>query len=359
MSTSRRRFLAATVSLAAGAAMRAGGAEPEPAAIAKMPASPPDADFMPPVIPAKTPQGNPNPPLTKGKLGPGTIHTIADIPPNGVLSGAGMGMTIIDAFGLRPAYRKAVVVIEGPGGGTVEKLTVRGAAIDDADGRNASGVCNGQLGFAMTIDSVEIYGCQEGIRSLGGNVAIKNCYVHHNGSDSPNGNTHNLYLNDSSGVAGSDKSVVTVTNSKFEKAILAHEFKSRLGFHVVSGCTFASLVIPGSQGNYATGPTTQLGGNGSCVDLPNGSDWKGKHNIYIKGSGALDMNFITFGLEGLYPNYSAHYHEDSPTFDNQTGKECFIVAGGGCTVTLNNPTFKGGRPTFKGHVVVTGKVTET
>src|SRR5690348_6699726 len=171
MSTSRRRFLAATAGLAATAAIRARAAEPdEPGAIVKMPASPPDAEFMPPVIPAKTPQGNPTPPLNTGKLGPGIMHVVADIPPKGVLSGAGIGMTVLDAFGLRPTYRKAVVVIEGPGGGTVEKMTLRGAAIDDPDGRNASGVCNGQLGFAMVIDSVEIYGCQEGIRSLGGNV---------------------------------------------------------------------------------------------------------------------------------------------------------------------------------------------
>jgi hypothetical protein len=118
------------------------------------------------------------------------------------------------------------------------------------------------------------------------------------------------------------------------------------------------MVIPGGAGNYETGPTTQLGGNGSCVDISNGGDWKGERNTYIKGPGVLDFNFIAIGAEGLYRGYTGQYREESPVFDNRTGKQCYLVAGDGCTLTLDNPTFKGGRPVTQGNVVITGKVTE-
>jgi hypothetical protein len=342
---------------------------PPPPSTSFYPASGTDAQYMPPIPPASTPSsGAPELPNGQGVSSPttiaaGTFSGVIDLANETTVTGAGIGQTIITALGLRPLYNKAVVVVEGAagggpsttsGGGTVSSMTLTGAANSSADGSNAAGVCNGNLGYNMTIENVEIYGNNEGIRGLGGNVTITNCHVHHNGSDSPNGNTHNVYLNTIASPQGSDNSLVTVTNSKFEKSLLAHEFKSRLKSHVVTGSTFISTPIPGSQGNYATGPASQLGGNGSCVDLPNGSDWKGSGNTFVKGAGATDMNFITFGTEGLWPGYSGQMHEDSPVFDNQSGKTCYIVVAAGCTVTLNNPTFKGGQPTFQGNVVVTG-----
>ena len=240
-------------------------------------------------------------------------------------------------------------------------MTLTGADISQADGQNASGVCNGHFGYNMTLDHLECYGSQEGIRGLGGNVTISNCYVHHNGCDSCNstGCTHNVYLNEDTGGGANLTSAAgntnVVTNSVFRKALFAHEYKTRQPSLVTSGCVFDSSVIPGSQGNYSGG-VTQLGGNGNCVEVANGGNWTSTNDIFIKGPGASNHVFISFnddaeGIGGWKGNAVLH----NPIFVNLTGTVTHINVVD-ATMTVNNPTFIGTRP--DGNYTVTGTATD-
>lgn len=333
-----------------------GGGTPGP--WTKFPATGPDAAWMPYYSPAVTatsigtelPNGTfIGSPTT---LTAGTFHGVIDLTSDTTVTGAGIGQTILDITTLRPIYRKAVVVCEAsttPGGATASNMTLTGAAIAASDGQNAAGICNGAQGYNMTIDTVEIYGCQQGIRSLGGNVTVKNTHIHHCGEDSQNtGDTHGWYLSTQNGSPdGTDTSLVTITSTTSEKSILAHEFKSRLGNHTITNSVFASLVIPGSAGSYVTGSATQLGGNGSCLDVCNGGTVNGTGNLWIKGLGAVDRNFITYGTEGpVYPGKV--WTENNLTLVNSTGRDCYFVIEAGLTVILNNPTIIGPDPILSG-----------
>lgn len=318
---------------------------PSPGSGTRFPASGAEANLMPWQAPSFTPSAGATIIATSGPIAAGTFLGGVDIAPGAAVTGAGIGVTIIDISGQRPIARKSAVLTEGPNC-TIGGMTVTGAAISYADGWNAGGICNGFVGWAMTLGPMEFYGCQEGIRSLGGNItAIQGGHVHHCGGDvSPGfsgGFTHGVYLNDASGNNGSDRSLVQFTGWLFEKALFAHEFKSRLYSYAMKNNTFVSTPIPGSSGSYHTNGETQLGGNGSCVDLPNGGDWQGTNNIYTKGRGSQDFNVISYGEEGIYPGYATTMHDESPTLNNQTGRDVFIQVGPGCTVIWNNPTING------------------
>jgi len=346
---------------------------PPPADWVQRTAAPSDQPFMPVPTPSATSTDQqkysnpvlpvpPNPdtgPISVDTVIPSGLFTqVMDITNNAKVTGAGMecqvgtaAATIFDGTKKRPIYRKAMAVFEGssvPGGAVLSNITIRQWDVSQADGQNAAGVCNGAHGhpaapYDYTLDHVEVYGCQQGARGLGGNVNFFNSHFHHNGTDScsTTGCTHNTYLNEDGGI--SDLDVVTATHSVWRKSLYAHEFKSRAGSHIMTGCVFDSRLIPGSG----------LGGNGACVDNSDGGKWQGKNNIYIKGAGAPNHNFITHDQDAEAGDWQQDWFDDSPVFVNYVGV-AHIVVEGGRTITLNNPIFIGPRPDFTGNVVITG-----
>lgn len=330
------------------------------------PATGPDAKYMPYMVPPSdgtTPVELPGGKAIVGNttISAGSFFGVFDIVNNAIINGAGPEMlggtpTIIDlgpqapaTVGLRPIYGKAAIVCEASttmAGAGASNMTVRHVSIAASSGQNGTAICNGGQGYNFTIGpNFECYGCEEGSRSLGGAVTIlPGTRHHHCGADTQStGDTHGSYFSTQNGQPdGTDLSPLTATSATWDHSLLAHELKSRLGMHIMTNCIFAQIVIPGSAGSYTTGPATQLGGNGSCVDISNGGTWNGQGNLYYKGPGCQDKNLITFAVENNV--YKGSFTENNGIIVNLTGGTIYIGCGNGTTVTFNNPIIIGPDP---------------
>jgi hypothetical protein len=206
--------------------------------------------------------------LPPGKfLGAGVLTN-----PNMILEGQGQGVTILDGTGLHIPYDKAVVVLGAPGQ-KVRNLSITGGAT--TNGNNGAGVRQIDLGLGIGVDlaDVELYGNQDGLLTFPGNVTLTRVHAHDNGKSGAQ-LTHDIYI-------GGDKdSVVSVTDGVFEKCLDVHAFKSRAYTNNINGGIFTA------------------GGNGSCIDIPNGGKTvaAGITMRMPPGTGP-DLNIVTFGFE--------------------------------------------------------------
>jgi hypothetical protein len=190
------------------------------------------------------------------------------------ITGDGMGKTIIDATNFPLVYSKAVFVTNAQV--TIQQLTIQNGAVSEADGFNGAGVRNNDGTTAFTLEYVEITKCQNGVLTDEASVGpflFDSCNIHQNGATGNPGDTHDLYI------GGLPTTVCTVQNSTLSGCIDAHEYKSRCGTTI-------------SKNNKIT-----TGGNGSCIDAPNGGLLTSTNDSFTLPATAADENFITFSME--------------------------------------------------------------
>jgi hypothetical protein len=179
--------------------------------------------------------------LPPGKfLGAGVLTN-----PNMILEGQGQGVTILDGTGLHIPYDKAVVVLGAPGQ-KVRNLSITGGAT--TNGNNGAGVRQIDLGLGIGVDlaDVELYGNQDGLLTFPGNVTLTRVHAHDNGK--PRGSSSPMMF--TSAATRTRWSIRPMAS--FEKCLDVHAFKSRAYTNNINGGIFTA------------------GGNGSCMDIPDG-----------------------------------------------------------------------------------------
>lgn len=258
------------------------------------------------------------------------------------ITGAGMGLTVLDCTGITPAQSKALLVAQAPGA-IISGMTIKGAAIAAPDG-NAAGVRDSGTGDNFTLTNVEITGCQDGILSSS-SVTMTGCNIHGNGNGNPgNGLTHEIYITVGATTA-------SLTNQTATCSLLScHALKSRAPTTTISGGTFT-----GNSDNGAVG--------GSVIDIPDG----GAVNITgtaLVTSGVTNNRFLSYGAESSTNSgtgttvtlTSVHVTDNTGTggvFENLTFiPSATLAIGTGCV-------YDGTRaPTFIGWGTVTGSFTQ-
>lgn len=260
----------------------------------------------------------------------GTMKDTAPIPKAMVINGAGMGKTIIDCAGLRPAYQKAVLLPLVPGV-KISNLTIMNAAIAAGDGGNAAGVRDeGAQGFEL--ENVEVRGCQNGLLTFAGNYKLTGCKFLGNGSGS--GNTHNNYF------GGNPLSRVDILNGEYSDAIGGHDVKSRAGTTVMDTLT----ILKGSDGR--------------AVDIPDAGLAILRNSTIIVAPGSNNGVVIGYGSESQNNRPTGDTLTLSNVFiDNQRGTTYIDGAPGSwAKLVLSNVRIKGAFPELRNWGTVTGSM---
>ena len=162
------------------------------------------------------------------EIGPGLHRTTFAVTANNVtLRGVG-GRPHISCGGMRPTADKACILLVGENI-TLENLEISGAEISTGLGANAACVRN-EPNRSFTLRGIVCHSSQNGLLTSGGTVLIDGSEFYDN---SWSGQTHNVYLS-------GNCPLVTVRNSVFREARVAHEFKSRCRKTVISDSTFRS-----------------------------------------------------------------------------------------------------------------------
>lgn len=183
-------------------------------------------------------------------LGAGTFVGTGAINVAGIVTGAGTGVTTINATDL-PPYENKAVLVPTVAGVTIEKLTIQGAAVPASLGNNAAGVRDGAAGIGFTLTDVEITGCQDGILTFASNITVNGSNIHGNGAG--DGYTHEMY------VGGSPTTKFVLGTSTVSTGPLStHAVKSRAGTTTITGGVLT--------GGAADGGAV----SGSVVDIPDG-----------------------------------------------------------------------------------------
>lgn len=189
------------------------------------------------------------------------------------IEGAGIGKTILSCAGMEPAASKGLFAAYA--NLTLRNMSLTGAAVAD---RNGAAVRN-EPGIALTLDNLEIYGCENGILTStdGGPVTITGCQFHDNGA--ANGLTHEIYI----GHTAARVSITTTTSTCGTKS--THSLKSRAAITVVSNSNFNGS--PDMTGNVG----------GSVVDLPDGGSATFTDVTITLQQGAGNTLYVGYALE--------------------------------------------------------------
>jgi hypothetical protein len=191
------------------------------------------------------------------------------------------GMAVLRAVGDIP-NGKAILITDTDI--TIDGFTLTGAHVTDADGANGAGIR--YQGGDLTIRDCWVHDNQEGL--LGdtqpGTIKIENSEFAYNGNATGPGagETHNIY-------AGNND-VLDIEDSYIHHAILGHEIKSRANATNINN----SRVVDGS------GSTASY-----SVDLPNGSITTITNTVIEQGRDSVNGIIISYGEEGnLNPSQS-------------------------------------------------------
>lgn len=247
----------------------------------------------------------------------------------------GTGQTI-DATGHRLVYDKAILVPTVTGL-TVKDVVLTGARLNDQLGANGAGLRNADIGIDFTMDGVETHHCDNGILTFPANINLLNCTFHENGSasDTAPALTHNAY------VGGNKDSKLTVRNYKGWGATRAHDIKSRAGTTDIDGIN------------------STAGGQGRCIDVPDGGNVTVSNGTLTIPAGAADRTIYGFGTEsGSNPGRETVF--TNIQFVTSTDQPGQLLAGAfapDAVLTLVNCTYKGPKPNLVGWATVNGDLT--
>jgi hypothetical protein len=261
--------------------------------------------------------------LPAGKIvGDGTLSS-----PNMTVIGQGEGNTTIDATGLHLPMDKAVLLLAAPGS-MIKSLSITGGST--TNGNNGAGVRQTGPGIDVNLEDVELYGNQDGLLTFPGNVTLTRVHAHSNGAPGSQ-RTHDVYI------GGAKDSVVNTTGGLFEKCADVHAFKSRAFTNNINGGVFIA------------------GGNGSCLDIPDGGNTiVTSATLRLPPGTAPDLNIVTFGLEDSQA-YGVHDLTFQDVAIDDVLSAGLIQGKAGATLTLlGKCTYNGANPPTITGFTVTG-----
>jgi len=199
----------------------------------------------------------------------GKIIGTTEIKVSSTLIGAGSGQTILDAMGIPVTSNQGILFVSVPGV-AISNLAIANASVSDLIGGNAAGVYAGP-GTSIKLSNVEIFNCQDGVRTLRSEVEIDGGYIHENGSGT--GQTHNIY------VSGHPTAFFRLTNLTTASCKGGHEVKSRAMHTISFGC------------HHLTG------GEGAAYDISDGGQLSISNGSMTLPKEAANQNFIAYAME--------------------------------------------------------------
>jgi hypothetical protein len=254
------------------------------------------------------------------EIGPG-LHTttFAVRASNVTIRGVG-GRPHISCAGLRLSSDKACILLVGDNI-TLENLEISGAEISESLGANAACLRN-EPGRNFTLHGIICHSSQNGLLTSGGSVLIEGSEFYDN---SWTGQTHNVYLS-------GDCPLVTVRNSIFRDARVAHEFKSRCRKTVITDSTFRSRM--GSR----------------TLDISDGGDTLIANVTIFRASSVSNADIIGFAPEGC--RFSAPMRVIRSRIVNEHPHGSITNYGKceGQPIVLEGVSFEGVRPQLRGYV---------
>jgi hypothetical protein len=265
-------------------------------------------------------------------LPPGKIIGTIELGVSCTLSGSKSGATILDAMGLPVAKDQGILVASVPGV-TISRLVLANALIPETAGGNAAGVYAGP-GATVKLADVEIFNCQDGVRTFRSEVEIDGGYIHDNGSGT--GQTHNIY------VGGRPTGFFRLTNLTTASCKGGHEVKSRAMHTISFGC------------HHTTG------GEGAAYDISDGGQVSISNGSITLPREAANQNFIAYAMESTRNSSVGNIVTiTNEIFRDRTETGGLILSGdpsatlvlSGCTYTARLP------PRLKGWGNVSGKLT--
>jgi len=251
-------------------------------------------------------------------LPPGKIFGTTELGVSSSLTGSNTGTTILDAMGIPVAKDQGILVVSVPGV-TISSLVLTNALIPESAGGNAAGVYAGP-GTTVKLLDVEIFNCQDGVRTFRSEVEIDGGYIHDNGSGT--GQTHNIY------VGGRPTGFFRLTNLTTASCNGGHEVKSRAMHTISFGC------------HHTTG------GEGAAYDVSDGGQLSISNGSMTLPKKAANQNFIAYAMESTknigVGNIVTITNE---IFHDETGTGGIILSGDpSATLILSGCTYTGTLP---------------
>jgi hypothetical protein len=246
----------------------------------------------------------------------------------------GAGATV-NASGHKLIYDKSIL-LPSAAGLTVKDVVLTGARLPAALGGNGAGVRNSDVGVGFTCSNVEAYGNDNGILTFPADVTLLGCRLHGNGSAVDGVSmTHNAYI------GGNKDTTFTAKDYQGSGATRAHDLKIRSGTAVIDGIN------------------STAGGQGRCIDMPDGGNLTVSNGTLTIPAGAADRTVIGFGTEsGSNPGRQVSL--TNLTLVNATDQPSQIIAGSftpDAVLTLTGVTYKGIKPNLVGWSQVVGEMT--
>lgn len=264
----------------------------------------------------------------------GMFHATVAVTKHLTIVGAGIGKTTLTAAGMACAWGKGLFVAASDL--VLSDMTLTGASVPD---HNGAGV-RVEPNMSLTMNRVEVFGCENGILSSGGTGIIteNECYFHENGYGAGAAGTHETYV-------GRD-ALATATNSRYQAGDKStHAFKSRAAKVVLTGCSFR-------------GSTEMVGAvAGSVVDLPDGGALDMISCNVISVPGAPNHTLIGYALESGVQGTATVTLQDVHVSDGSgTGGKIQAGQAGAKLVIKGNCTYTGTLPpVVEGWASVTGQ----
>jgi hypothetical protein len=198
------------------------------------------------------------------------------------VTGAGMGLSIVNASNHPLTYNKAIFVplVKGV---TIKAVTLTGAKLNAALGGNGAGIRDADTGIGFTAEDTEIFDCDNGILTFGSDITLRRMKMHDNGNPSDGGHTHNVYVGgnmvqDASGWHPATNTL-TVEDYYGYGARSAHDIKSRAGITIINRMK------------------STTGGQGRNLDVPDGGKVDVTDAQFTIPVGAADRTFYGFATE--------------------------------------------------------------
>jgi hypothetical protein len=256
------------------------------------------------------------------EIGPGLHRTTFAITTSNVTVRGVGGRPHISCAGMRPTADKACILLVGDNI-VLENIEISGAEISAALGANAACIRN-EPSRSFTLRGIVCHSSQNGLLTSGGTVMIEGSEFYDN---SWTGQTHNVYFS-------GDCPLVTVRNSIFREARVAHEFKSRCRKTVISDSIFRSRT--GSR----------------ALDISEGGETLVSNVQIFRASTVANADIIGFAPEGCGLAAPMRVIRSRIVNEHPSGSITNYGKCEGQPIILEGVVFEGVRPALRGYVQV-------
>jgi uncharacterized membrane protein YgcG len=229
------------------------------------------------------------------------------------------GRPKLDITGVPPVQQKGLFTIYA-NNATVENLEFTGAAISAGAGNNGAGIRH--LGLNLTVRNCYFHDNQDGIlgapsTALMGKVLISNSEFEHNGAG--DGQSHNMYLG--------NYAQFTLQYSYSHRGNVGHLVKTR---------ALVTQLLYNRITDEATGTASYE------VNVPNAGSAYLIGNIIEQSNGTQNPAIVSYGEEGTPSGYDTHLYVVNNTFLNDHKSGTFVVNTTSTPSVLTNNIFWNG-----------------